>query len=282
MLLLLSANDKPVLLSCSPFFVRLNSIPWKTLSVVKAGRDMATYQQLLDHLTESSDPPVPDRSTSLAKPVGPVRQKHIMQSVTLAILFGGLGVFLLYERAWFFGVILTGLGALLLFAGFSSKLWVAACPYCSAIFAPTAGLKPEAEGKTFQCQQCFEYSILSGGRVKPHDPKAISEVPTFKSPVFKDGVWPKGCVACGAPPVRLDEVKTRTVNYGMLALGRIWVSSGKATGIPYCEKHKDAVDIKFDSSKRMWLEWCSLQMMRRYLEANRRLKRELLGRKWWA
>jgi len=239
-----------------------------------------TYQNLLDHLTEASDPPVPTRSTSLAKPVGPVRQKHILQCVLLAVFFGvPAGAFFYYSH-WIAGGIFGLLAVLLLVAGFSSNLWVAACPYCAAIFQPTAGLKPDAEGKSFQCQDCFEYSILEGGRVKAHDPKAISEVPSFKSPVYENGVWPKGCVACGAPPTRLDEIKTRSVNYGLLAFGRIWVTSGKATGIPYCEKHKDNLELKFDQQKRMWLEWCSLQMMRRYVYLNRKLGKKPVGRKY--
>jgi hypothetical protein len=240
-----------------------------------------TYQSQLEHLTEAGDPPVPNRTTSLAKPVGPVRQKHIFQCVGLAVFFAVPAGALFYYGHWILGAIFGLLAVLMLAAGFSSSLWVAACPYCSAIFRPTAGLKPEAEGKTFQCQDCYEYSILEGGRVKPHDPKAISEIPSFKSPVFNDGVWPKGCVACGAPPVRLDEIKTRSVNYGMLALGRIWVTSGKASGIPYCERHKDALDLKFDQQKRMWLEWCSLQMMRRYIATNRKLGKQPVGRKYF-
>jgi hypothetical protein len=116
--------------------------------------------------------------------------------------------------------------------------------------------------------------------VRAHDPKAVSEVPKFVSPVFDSGVWPKGCVACGEPPTRLDEVKTHSVSYGNLAFGRLWVTSGKAKGIPYCEKHRDAVALKIDQQKRVTLEWCSLPMMRRYMAVNRKLGRQPAGRKW--
>ena len=240
----------------------------------------ATYQDLLSQLTEAGDPPVPARSTSLAKPTGPVQRKHVTQCISLAVFFAVPAGAFFYFGHWILGGIFGLLAVLMLVAAFNKDLWVAACPYCSAIFRPTAGLKPDAEGETFQCQDCFEYSILEGGRVKPYDPKAVSEIPKFKSPVFKEGVWPKGCVACGAPPTRLDEIKTHSVNYGLLAFGRIWVTSGKATGIPYCDKHKDALDLKFDRQKRMWLEWCSLQMMRRYLAVNRKLGKQLVGRKF--
>ena len=229
------------------------------------------YESLLDNLVEALDPPVPTRSNSLAKPSGPVRQKHITQCVLLALFFAAPAGAFFYYSHWILGGIFGLLSILMVVAAFSSNLWVAACPYCSAIFKPTAGLKPDAEGKTFQCEECWEYSIIQGGRLKAHDAKAISDVPLFRSPVYKEGVWPKGCVACGAPPTRLEEIKARSVSYGMLALGRLWVSSGKASGIPYCESHKDAVGLKLDQQKRLWLEWCSLQMMRRYVAANRKL-----------
>lgn len=108
----------------------------------------------------------------------------------------------------------------------------------------------------------------------------MSEVPTFVSPVFEGGVWPKGCLACGAPPTRLDQVKARNVSIGMLALGRLWVTSGKASGIPYCDAHRDAVELKIDQRKRVTLEWCSLRMMRRYPAVNKKLGRQPTGPKW--
>jgi hypothetical protein len=61
------------------------------------------------------------------------------------------------------------------------------------------------------------------------------------------------------------------MNYGMLAFGRVWVTSGKASGIPYCEAHRAAVDLKIDQAQRVTLEWCSLRMMRRYVALNRKL-----------
>lgn len=241
---------------------------------------MATYDQLLTHLVETADPPVPNRTTALAKPVGPAKTKHIVHCGGLALLVAVPGAALFYYGHWIPGSFCAALAALLLSAAFSSNLWLAACPYCSAVFEPLQGLKPDAEGKIVQCKECFEYSIYSGGRVRPSDPKAVSEVPKFKSPVYADGVWPRGCVACGAPPTRLDDVTTRQVNAGMLVLGRLWVHSASASGIPYCEAHRKAVDLKYDQRKRVWLEWCSLQMMRRYLAANRKAGTKAVGRKW--
>jgi hypothetical protein len=241
---------------------------------------MASYQQLLGSLVDSEDPPIPQRTTSLAKPVGDARTKHIVTQSFLGLLFGAPAVYLLYWSHWIWGGLLGLLAVLMFQVAFSSNLWIAACPYCAAVFEPVAGLRPDKEGKVVQCKKCFEYSIYSGGRVRPQDSNTISEVPTFVSPVFESGVWPKGCVACGEPPTRLDEVKARDVSYGMLAMGRLWVTSGKASGIPYCDRHKDAVSLKFDSRKRVQLEWCSLRMMRRYLAANKKLGRKPTGPKW--
>jgi len=241
---------------------------------------MATYQELLGTLVDCEDPPVPQRTTSLAKPVGPARRNHIIQGCFLAALFGLIAGAFLYYHHWILGGVFGLFTVLLFWSAFSSRYWIAACPYCSAVFETLAGLSPEKEGKVVQCKNCFEYSVYSGGRVRAHDANAISEVPKFVSPVFDSGVWPKACVACGAPPTRLDEVKTRSVNYANLAFGRIWVTSGKAKGIPYCEKHRDAVDLKIDQQKRVTLEWCSLRMMRRYLAVNKNLGRKPAGRKW--
>jgi hypothetical protein len=243
---------------------------------------MPTYQQLIGNLVESGDPPVSSRTTSLAPPVGPARTKHIWHMVVLTIIFLIIPAALFfYFHHWIFGGILALLGVAMVRQSFvTDDVWVAACPYCSAVFEPSQRLRPDNEGKVVQCKACFEYSIYSEGRVRAHDPNSISEVPSFVSPVFEGGVWPNGCVACGAPPTRLDEVKTRKVSYGMLAFGRVWVTSGKTSGIPYCEAHRAAVDLKMDQAQRLTLVWCSLRMMRRYVALNRQLGRKPAGRKW--
>lgn len=242
---------------------------------------MATYQQLLGSLVESEDPPIPQRTTSLAHPVGPARTRYVLQMAAITTFFLVVpAALLLYWHHWIIGGIFALLSVMMIQGSFTSNAWIAACPYCAAVFEAMQGLDPDKEGKVVQCKKCFEYSIYSDGRVRAHDPNSISEVPTFVSPVFDSGVWPKGCVACGAPPTRLDEVKTRNVSYGMLVFGRIWVTSGKASGIPYCDAHRDAVDLKIDQGKRVTLEWCSLRMMRRYIAVNKKLGRQPAGRKW--
>jgi len=44
---------------------------------------MATYQQQLGNLVDSEDPPVTQRTTSLAPPVAPSRTKHILNMLVL-------------------------------------------------------------------------------------------------------------------------------------------------------------------------------------------------------
>jgi hypothetical protein len=241
---------------------------------------MATYEDLLNNLVDGDDPPVPQRRTPLMQPTGAARTKHVVSHLLIAAVVGLIaGAFFYYQHPILGGAV--GLFAvLMLYPVFSSDYWIAACPYCSAMFDTLAGLNPTVEGKAVQCKQCFEYSACSGGRLVPHDPNAVSEVPTFASPVFQRGLWPKGCVACGAPPTRLDELKAHNVNMALLVTGRVLVSSGKATGIPYCDQHRDAVELKIDQQRRMSLEWCSLRMMRRYLAVNRKLGRQPAGRKW--
>jgi len=247
-----------------------------------APKAMASYEQQLGNLVESEDPPVPQRTTSLVPPVGPARTKHILNMLVLTTLFLVIpAALLLYYHHWILGGVFAVLSVLMARGSFdSSGVWIAACPYCSAVFETAQGLGPDKEGKVVQCKQCFEYSVYSGGRVRAHDPNSISEVPFFVSPVFENGVWPSGCVACGTPPTRLEEVKTRNVSYGMLLFGRLWVTSAKTSGIPYCDAHRSAVELKIDQGKRVTLLWCSLRMLRQYVALNRKLGRKPAGRKW--
>src|SRR5260370_30288783 len=111
---------------------------------------MATYQQLLASLVDSEDAPVPQRTTSLVKPVGEVRAKHIASTGAVAALFGLIATALFYWQHWIWGGIFGLLTVAMLQSAFSSKLWVAACPYCSEVFDPLAGGGPGKERKVRQ------------------------------------------------------------------------------------------------------------------------------------
>lgn len=88
-----------------------------------------------------------------------MRAKHIASTGAVAALFGLIATALFYWQHWIWGGIFGLLTVAMLQSAFSSKLWVAACPYCSEVFDPLAGLRPDKEGKVVQCKSCFEYSV---------------------------------------------------------------------------------------------------------------------------
>ena len=117
----------------------------------------------------------------------------------------------------------------------------------------------------------------------------------FRSLLYENGMWPNGCVQCGAPPVRLDSA--RAVRYQTRRLFTPLASSvlaphpaAQIADAPYCAQHRDAIDIilpnemfawtpweylpgfeeRMEQRRNAFLMWRSLPMMRRYLEANRR------------
>ena len=96
----------------------------------------------------------------------------------------------------------------------------------------------------FACPSCSDYSIVEGMRIRPLENPAEPDGLPFTSPLYKDSCWPKGCVACGAPPNRLEEVSGETVQASSLVVGRLVVAKGKAPGVPYCSAHKDALEVR--------------------------------------
>ncbi|MBI3662609.1 MAG: hypothetical protein HY234_06110 [Acidobacteria bacterium] len=100
-------------------------------------------------------------------------------------------------------------------------------------------------------------------------PDTISETPKFVAPVFDGAAWPNACVARGAAPTRYDELKSTSMNVAALALGRVRAMSGTVSGVPYCDQHKDCVDLSVRQDRKLELKWSSLRMMRRYLALNR-------------
>ena len=131
--------------------------------------------------------------------------------------------------------------------------------------------KPNADGvpRPVQCRKCWEYSGLQKGFVSPYNPNAVEERPTFRSPLAQNVVWPRGCVQCGVEPTRFDEVGTFSVNKGLLVVGAVRVKTFKLPGVPYCAAHKKAVEMTTEIGNKLFLDWRSLAMMRRYMAANR-------------
>jgi hypothetical protein len=221
-------------------------------------------------MSDAVAPPVPSRSVPLRKPTS---------SEVASKLTTGLGIFafgvILGGPLLYFGWIVAGIAALFFFGGggllivFGSKDEVASCPFCGAALDNLP--KPNADGvpRPVQCKKCWEYSGLQKGFVSPYNPNGVEERPTFRSPLAQTVVWPRGCVQCGAEPTRFDEVGTFNVNKGLLVVGAVRVKTFKLQGVPYCSAHKKAVEMQTGIGNKLFLDWRSLAMMRRYLAANR-------------
>jgi hypothetical protein len=214
--------------------------------------------------------PVPNRSKPLRRPTHAETSNKIQSGIVGFVIGALVGGALLY-----FGFKILGGAALLFFCGlglliiFGSKDEVSDCPFCGAALHNLP--KPDANGvpKPVQCRKCWEYSGLQKGLVSPYNPNAVEERATFRSPLAQSVVWPHGCVQCGAPPTRFDEVSTFAVNKGLLVVGAVRVKTFKLGGVPYCDAHKKAVEMKTEIGNRLFLDWRSLPMMRRYMAANR-------------
>jgi hypothetical protein len=223
-----------------------------------------SYDQLRARLVDVAEPPVPNRSSPLTEMTEGEARKHTLMTLGFALLFGVPSAALFYYGHWIWGAIVGLVAILMLVAAFSKKSRVARCPYCASQMI----VDGEESADPRQCEKCCEYSVLKAGALVPLDPTTISPTPTFEAPLFKDALWPNGCVACGAPPTRLDDATGRTINAAHLVVARVSVSSGRAQGIPYCESHRDSVTVKVGQDRKVRLLWCSLPMMRRYLRAN--------------
>jgi hypothetical protein len=220
------------------------------------------------HLVEIADPPVPSRSS-------PVREMSLGEKLKIILKLAAFGLalcagswWLLHNGYMFYGISAGACGALFVIAALGGTNLTAACPYCGASI-DTIATKDRGEGKQIHCEKCYEYSTVNTGILRPLDPATTSETPKFESPVFRNCVWPKGCVACGEAPVRFDDLSKTTVGGVQALMGHLAVIRGSVSGIPYCDKHRDKVSLKVSSDKKLWLCWTSLRMMRRYLAANR-------------
>lgn len=213
------------------------------------------------------DPPIPQRANTVTQMSPDAARKATFQLVLISLCLLVPAFFLWrYDHPVAAGI-LGVLGALLLVSAFSKKSPVAPCPFCDA--AITGILTEPAKPQEVRCPRCYEYSVVSGGKVRPMDPGISNDTPRFRSPVFENAVWPPGCVACGAPPTRYETLKDRSVNAVGLVVGRLLVTTASLTNVPYCDVHRNAVELSIGQSRKMNLKWCSLRMLRHYLAANR-------------
>jgi hypothetical protein len=187
-------------------------------------------------------------------------------TIGLSLLAVGLtlcagGWWLLHNGYMFYGIAASGCGLFWIIAALSGTNLKGACPYCGASIE-TISKEDCEEARPIHCEKCFEYSVANAGVLRPLDPATTSETPKFESPVFRNSVWPKGCVACGEAPVRFDDLSKTTIGGVQALMGSLQIMRGSVSGIPYCDKHRDKVALKVGSDKKLLMCWASLRMMR--------------------
>lgn len=245
-------------------------------------------------LVDVEAPPVPNRSNPLTlPPPGVVRER--LATVGSTFLMGVIFVAFFYFLGvqWLVITFLCFFAMALVVLFFGRNALVGACPFCGGLIGRYNRLRPEP----VCCAQCNEISKFENERFSPYDPNVVSETPIFRSPLFENALWPNGCVLCGAPPVRFDEVKAVRYQARRLATplaSSVWFPhpAARATSVPYCALHREALQVippkemfawtpwkyfpgyekRMEERRKAFLVWRSLPMMRRYLEANRRAK----------
>jgi hypothetical protein len=218
------------------------------------------------HLVEIADPPVPSRSYPVADKSAAEKLKTFAICLGIAAGFGAASWLLLQFGYRYYGFATGAVGLFAVIAAFGGSTLKSTCPYCGSSID---SILNREEGRQVQCEKCFEYSTVNVGILRPLDPVTKSETPKFESPVYRKAVWPNACVACGEPPVRCDDLSKTTVGAIPALMGHLQIIRGSVSGIPYCDKHRDKLALKVGSDKKLLLQWTSLQMMRRYLAANR-------------
>lgn len=245
---------------------------------VETMQDETEWQRLVD--VEAA--PIPPLAYPLQNPPGAVVGRRIRMIVFCLVLSLASLALLLHFRMIFLAIVLTGFftTAAVIFL-FLLKDPLTPCPFCGK------WLEYPDKRAPFQCKNCWEYSVFDEHGVHAFTPPiSISAVPTFKCPALEGPFWPRACVVCGAPPVRLEEVGTEKpkdyqTRATLKALG-LWLpflpAQVKIKGIPYCNQHSNGlrIDSKIPVGQQVWLYWCSFPMMRRYLGANRKTNRPLL------
>jgi hypothetical protein len=217
------------------------------------------------NLVEVDDPPLPSHSGPIQSRSAGEKAKNFSISLLMAIAFGSASWWLLHHGFTFYAISAGLVGLFAGVAAFFGSCEKAACPFCGA----TVDVLDRTEGRKIRCEKCSEYSTVNAGIIRPLDPVTNSAKPEFESPAFRNGIWPKGCVACGAPPVRLDDLSTTSVGGAALLVGALHIMRGAVKGVPYCAQHRDQLALKVSSDKKLILRWTSLRMMRRYLAVNR-------------
>jgi hypothetical protein len=245
-------------------------------------------------LSDVEAPPVPNRSNTLTPPPpGVVRERlaTVGSTFLMGVIFVAFFYFLGVQWLVIAFVCFISIAMVVLFFGRNKP--VGACPFCGGLIEQYNRLRPEP----VRCDQCNEISKFENEQFRPYDPNTVSETPIFRSPLFENALWPNGCVLCGAPPIRFDEAKAVRYQARRLATplaSSLWLPhpAARAIGVPYCALHREALQVippkemfgwtpwkyfpgyekRMEERRKAFLMWRSLPMMRRYVEANRRVK----------
>jgi hypothetical protein len=226
-------------------------------------------------------PPVTDRVTELRAASFWVKLKKIL-------FFACSGAFLgtliwvageLFELGWLqiaavgFGIVVALMGVIMAFTG-----KVAPCPYCEKTVGAGAAdsVSGSDEPEQIECDHCFELLVAEHGKVRALNEADVAGKDAIEVMALKDGMWPRECIVCGAPPTRFEEAKVVKPEYAKLLLGSVSVQSGKLRGVPYCDQHSGAVRLNIrDDALRV--VFARLDMARRYLAVNTTRKAVKVG-----
>jgi len=228
--------------------------------------------EMFSQLVPSADPPLPNRANPIRKVAASEVRDNIKTAISVGLPLAAVAAILLYFGLYTWAGTVGLFLLVFFFATFSAGQPRASCPYCSG---ELSNLGKHLEGKDVQCQRCFEYSLVRDGSVHALDPDKAPANMSFEAPLYQETRWPRACVACGAPPTRLDELSTSGLSAAHLAAGRVRWTSVKVGSVPYCDAHRGVVRIKIRSDRTVRLLWPSLRMLRRYLAANRQTGRQL-------
>jgi hypothetical protein len=226
-------------------------------------------------------PPATDRVTELQSASIWIKLKKISFFIFCGTFLGAL-IWLagsLFELGWLeitgiaLGIVVALVGVILALTG-----KVAPCPYCGKIVG--AGTTDSVSGSDnpehIECDHCFEPLVAERGKVRPLNEADLVGKDAIEVMALKDGVWPKECIVCGAPPTHVEEARVVKPEYAKLLIGAVSVQSGKLRGVPYCDRHSGAVRLNIrDDALRVVFD--RLDMARRYLAVNAKRKAVKVG-----
>ena len=182
------------------------------------------------------------------------------------------GIISLFEITWLnylSGFLLTGIAGLIIYSSVAS--YIAPCPYCNHTVGKTLDdpLTKEDRNSRVDCPNCKERLISNKGVLKAFTSEKGAYRSSFHTAVFKNGVWPNECITCGDIPTHFDRANQTKFNASKLLIGRLSVSAGSVSNIPYCDKHQEDVSIKIKDDE-LNLVFSEFGAYRRYMIVNKK------------